>query len=70
MKIVISDVCRAGHFYNGVSCEKCPRHFYQDEEGQKNCKPCDYGTKTIGNGSTSVDDCKGLLRLGSQYKVP
>ena len=50
--------CPVGKFsYDGMEpCHPCPKGFYQDKEGMKECTQCS-GTTTLEEASFSKDNC-------------
>ncbi|KAL3875658.1 hypothetical protein ACJMK2_033588, partial [Sinanodonta woodiana] len=65
-------VCPTGQYYkyNATtlmgSCQKCPRHFYQDEEGQSFCMPCPFEKVTAEEGSNSTTQCQDDCMSGEE----
>ncbi|WAQ95238.1 FBP1-like protein [Mya arenaria] len=51
--------CAVGIYYDVdvEQCVDCKRHYFQNMTGQHYCFPCQLGYKTVGNRSTSIDDC-------------
>ena len=51
--------CPMGKFsYDGMEpCRPCPKGFYQDKEGMKECTQCSEKTTTLEEASFSGDNC-------------
>ncbi|KAK3584838.1 hypothetical protein CHS0354_005696 [Potamilus streckersoni] len=66
-------VCLKGQYYkyNTItltgSCQKCPRHYYQDEEGQSFCKPCPFQQVTAEEGANSTLMCQNCGSDGTRW---
>ncbi|KAL3875681.1 hypothetical protein ACJMK2_033609 [Sinanodonta woodiana] len=62
-------ICPKGQYYKYNvttlmgSCQKCPRHFYQDEVGQSFCKPCPFQKVTADEGANSTTQCQASTEL-------
>lgn len=52
--------CSPGTYASSGSCILCNKGSYQDESGQKSCKPCPYGWSTQYIGSQSQQECSGM----------
>lgn len=50
--------CGKGSYYN-KTCLPCEKGYYQDMEGQVECKPCQNGQTTRGDGAQSLLECIG-----------
>ncbi|KAL3875687.1 hypothetical protein ACJMK2_033615 [Sinanodonta woodiana] len=65
-------VCPKGQYYKYKattlmgSCQKCPRHFYQDEVGQSFCKPCAFKKVTAEEGADSITHCQDDCNSGEE----
>ncbi|KAK3584841.1 hypothetical protein CHS0354_005699 [Potamilus streckersoni] len=65
-------VCLKGQYYKyntttlTGSCQKCPRHYYQDEEGQSFCKPCPFKKVTAEEGANSTLMCQNDCLSGEE----
>ena len=46
--------------YKYPVCSLCPRGSYQQDKGAHKCNSCPQNHTTIGKGSTSAEDCKGM----------
>ena len=49
--------CQKGWFSYQSECKKCPKGFYQDQQGQDQCEPCPDGTSTVDEGQPDVSSC-------------
>ncbi|XP_078485810.1 uncharacterized protein LOC101241983 [Ciona intestinalis] len=63
--------CKIGTFFHEdfTACQLCPKHHYQDKEGQNFCTPCVQGSKTNFEGSKSQSDCVHLAANGMSLVV-
>ncbi|XP_077984887.1 uncharacterized protein LOC144439473 [Glandiceps talaboti] len=58
--------CGIGTFFTWLAewsdprCYACLEGYYQDEQGQEQCKPCPDGMTSHGRGATSISDCVEL----------
>lgn len=50
--------CKPGTFFNGTSCERCPRGTFQYRKGKTNCNPCPKGTYGPFEGAAGRDLCQ------------
>ncbi|XP_075416413.1 sushi, von Willebrand factor type A, EGF and pentraxin domain-containing protein 1 isoform X2 [Tenrec ecaudatus] len=59
--------CPLGTYYSlkHFACESCGIGFYQDEEGQLECKLCPDGTHTEYFHSRTISDCKAQCQQGT-----
>ncbi|XP_067686009.1 sushi, von Willebrand factor type A, EGF and pentraxin domain-containing protein 1-like [Haliotis asinina] len=58
--------CAPGTFFSAKMCHSCSQGFYQDQEGQMDCKPCPGFSTTSLIGASSQASCKAYERL-DQY---
>lgn len=49
--------CEPGTFFNGKSCQLCPKGTYQYRKGQTGCIPCPPGTYLLFKGAPGRDIC-------------
>ena len=66
----MSGLCGPGFFDSSGTCTECPQNYYKDstvnDAGQviAACTMCTNGRLTMGNGSTSEDECSKYLPIG------
>ncbi|XP_031560698.1 sushi, von Willebrand factor type A, EGF and pentraxin domain-containing protein 1-like [Actinia tenebrosa] len=65
-------LCTAGQFskHGGLgACLPCPRGTYQPNAKEKSCIKCPSGMTTVGDGSTSKDQCKSSCRMDFENSI-
>lgn len=59
--LFFTDICGTGKYNDGNDvCIPCAIGFYQDQDDQFYCKPCDADKTTTLTGTEKEEDCKGM----------
>ena len=61
LTVPLATECPAGSYIKGTKCRLCPVGQYNDKPNQSKCLRCPSGRTTNAKGSTSVDQCEGML---------